>query len=511
MQPSLSPVASDTTNSLLKILINKIDNTTFPAPEAALPVWTGPSPTTIWIQTLAYTSLSSSLLAAFGAVLGKQWLGHFKTSRFGRGSLHERCERRQKKLDALEAWHFSTIIASLPIFLQISLLFFGIALAANIWTLQHTIASVIMATTAFGFIFYFFTVVSSLKSPDCPFQTPVSTVLQHILPDAAAIRALVERIWDGRPKSWEDFLESMRKFTRRVLGAARDLIAKLIRFFVAYLSRAPPASRLVHSLATDSEAAINSDQLGAAGDVQAAHAATEEQAEWLKELDSGFLELPVEMDQVYAVQSSAVQWILETYTDIDIIAAAAGMVPEIEWPTEDDVTDVVDRLKGHLYACFDPTRRILPLAQTGAVACLKAMRHLSIERNLEPRFSTLSHGEIYSEDDHNLYYMLQDQAYLIVSGSAAGSWIEDGLDIALSLLDTISLPLSDRMWMAHMFTYRLNNGEESPEFVAFVIDFIGICLDSKPPPRLVADCLLLTGMLIGLPIDRSHLAKLDKR
>lgn len=143
------------------ILINKIDNATFPMQE--LPVWTGPSSTTIWIQTLAYSSLSSSLLAAFGGVLGKQWLGYFKTSRFGRGALHERCQRRQQKLDGLEAWYFSTILATLPIFLQLSLLFLGIALAADIWTLQHTVASVIVTTTAFGVIFYFFTIVSSLK------------------------------------------------------------------------------------------------------------------------------------------------------------------------------------------------------------------------------------------------------------------------------------------------------------------------------------------------------------
>ena len=191
MQSSLSPSASDTTNAILKILVNKIDNTTFPAQEAALPVWTGPSSTTVWIQTLAYTSLSSSLLAAFGAVLAKQWLGHFKTSRFGRGALHERCQRRQQKLDGLEAWHFNTILATLPIFLQLSLFFFGVALAANIWTLQHTVASVIMATTAFGVIFSFFTVVSSLRSPDCPFQTPVSTISHHILQGVFSFRAMV--------------------------------------------------------------------------------------------------------------------------------------------------------------------------------------------------------------------------------------------------------------------------------------------------------------------------------
>jgi ABC-type amino acid transport system permease subunit len=116
-------------------------------------------------------SLSASLLAAFGAVLAKQWLGDFKTSRFGKGALHERCQRRQQKFNGLEAWHFSTVISTLPILLQLSLFFFGISLAANIWTQQHTVASVIMATTAFGSIFYFSTIVASLKSADCPFQT----------------------------------------------------------------------------------------------------------------------------------------------------------------------------------------------------------------------------------------------------------------------------------------------------------------------------------------------------
>ena len=175
MQSSLTPSASDATNALLKILVIKIDNTTFLLQEAALLVWIDPSSTTIWIQTLAYMSLSSSLLAAFGAVLGKQRLGHFKMSRFGRGALYERCERRQQKLDGLESWHFSTILgplssSNLPPALTV---FFEHFSCGDIWTLQHTVASVIMATTASGLIFYFFTTVSSLKLPNCPFQKPV--------------------------------------------------------------------------------------------------------------------------------------------------------------------------------------------------------------------------------------------------------------------------------------------------------------------------------------------------
>ena len=509
MQSSLSPSASDTTIAILKILVNKIDNDTFPAQEATLPVWTGPSTTTIWIQTLVYTSLSSSLLAAFGAMLAKQWLGHFKTSRFGRGALHERCQTRQKKLDGLEAWHFSTILATLPIFLQLSLFFFGVALAANIWTLQHTVASVIMAATAFGVIFTFFTAVSSLRSPDCPFQTPVSTMSHRFLQHMAPFRVMVRETWVKHPKSWADFLDLLckslmglldllRKFSGRVVHTAKDMISWWIAPFVAQMSS---PVRQVRSTPADPEAAGVPEHVVSARSVSLPPVHAGEETAFL-DLDLDLdLVLPIEVAQVYAVQSSAVQWILETSTDMDNIAAAAGMLPEIEWPAEDNVDVVFNRLKNHFCACFDSTQQILPLAQARATACLKAMCHFDVEQDMKKLFSFYSNGYI-SSIDHSFYYMIPNEGFLTVSCA---------VDICSVKLDMASVPLYDRMWMARMFTYRLYNGDSDPDFVDFVISFIGTCLDSKAPTRLVADCVLLAGMLIGGKIHRRHLARLDKR
>ena len=500
MQSSLSPNASDMTNALLKILVNKIDNTTFPAQEAALPVWTGPGSTIIWIQTLAYTSLSSSLLAAFGAVLGKQWLGHFKTSRFGRGALHERCQRRQQRLNGLEAWHFSMILATLPIFLQLSLFFFGVALAANIWLLQHTVASVIMATTAFGLIFYFFTMVSSLKSQDCPFQTPVSTLLHRVLRETEPFRNEVQRQWSRRPKTWEGFLDGLRESSESALHAAYDLIIRLLTSFITYLSQISSSKKQARLLVNDPEGARVSEQSVTAKGVEHTASAVVGVRPVSFELEFGSLETHADLE-VYAVQSSAVHWILETSTDIDNIAAAAGMVPEIGWPAEDAVTNVLDRLKSHFYACFDPTRQILPLAQARAVACMRAMSHFFVEPDRLNLFSIYPDGCIYSRDDHHMYRMLPDQAYLVVRCA-----VDDNLE-----LDTESLTLSDRLWMAHVFTHRLGKGDRGQTIVPFVVDFIGVCLDPKSPARLVADCLLLAGMLMGVLVNRQYLARLDKR
>jgi hypothetical protein len=126
---------------------------------------------------IAYTSLSTSLLAAFGAVLGKQWLGHYKSNRYGRGSQEERGKHRQEKFDGLITWYFDAVVQSFPVLLQISLLLFGVALGANLWYEQPSIAWVVIATTVFGFLFYSLIVMACLISPSCPFQTPISTIL----------------------------------------------------------------------------------------------------------------------------------------------------------------------------------------------------------------------------------------------------------------------------------------------------------------------------------------------
>ncbi|KAG2135342.1 hypothetical protein DEU56DRAFT_695985, partial [Suillus clintonianus] len=75
MESNLNPNPSDTTNALLTQLVQiGLGNLTAAGSAAAAPEssWS-PSAMTIWIQMIAYASLSMSLLAAFGAVLGKQW------------------------------------------------------------------------------------------------------------------------------------------------------------------------------------------------------------------------------------------------------------------------------------------------------------------------------------------------------------------------------------------------------------------------------------------------------
>ncbi|KAG2357895.1 hypothetical protein BDR07DRAFT_1244679, partial [Suillus spraguei] len=70
----MQPNTGDTTNALILQLIKIAVNGANSVPDiSALSSSTGVPSSTVWMQTLAYASLAFSVLAAFGAVLGKQW------------------------------------------------------------------------------------------------------------------------------------------------------------------------------------------------------------------------------------------------------------------------------------------------------------------------------------------------------------------------------------------------------------------------------------------------------
>jgi Family of unknown function (DUF6535) len=293
-----------------------------------------------------------SFLTAFSGVLGKQWLGHFKTSRFGQGTLSQCCTQRQRKVDALKTLHSDTIIASLPILLQLSLLFFGVALAANIWTLQHTVASVIIGTTSLGVVFYFFTVVSSLKSSDCPFLNPVSTHLDRIL---HTLRQTII-VWTRRAryKSWKGIISNLQGLFRGVFKSAKDIISSSISHFRVRILRIWSALRQTSLSPTDDpEPARDSDE------------------------PATFKETNLVLDfHADPTGANSIQWILETSTDSDMITTAVRMVPEVEWPDGHDVTFVLNQITRQLHEYVDTPWKQAHHMREQVQTHLKAIFHL---------------------------------------------------------------------------------------------------------------------------------------
>ena len=152
-------------------------NTTSGNPNhTAIPTWSGPDPSIVQVQATLFASLSSALLAAFLATLGKQWLNlHVE------GSFIDRNRHRERRMRGMITWKFKFVMECLPLIMQGSLLLLGYALARYFWDLSRTVSNVIIGSTAFGIMFYLFIVSSATISKTCPFQTPISIILRALV------------------------------------------------------------------------------------------------------------------------------------------------------------------------------------------------------------------------------------------------------------------------------------------------------------------------------------------
>ena len=93
-----------------------------------------------------------------------------------------RFDDRPRKFDGLEKWPFRLFIESLPVMLQIALLFLTCGLSRYLWSVNTSVAAVVISLTIVGFLFYTVIVVTGASSYDCPFQTPLSAALRRVLP-----------------------------------------------------------------------------------------------------------------------------------------------------------------------------------------------------------------------------------------------------------------------------------------------------------------------------------------
>jgi len=134
-----------------------------------------------------------SLLAAFVAMLGKQWLNRYL--RHTGGSMVERCGDRQRKFDGLEKWPFHLFVESLSIMLQIALLLLTCGLSRHMWAINASVArhGIVITLTVIGIVFYVGIVVAGTSSYDYHFQTPASTALRALI-DHRTAQKLFERL-----------------------------------------------------------------------------------------------------------------------------------------------------------------------------------------------------------------------------------------------------------------------------------------------------------------------------
>ena len=106
------------------------------------------------------------------------------------GSTIERCGDRQRKFDGLKRWPFQLFIEGLPVMLQIALFLLTCGLSRYMWSLNTSVARVIIAFTVLAMFFFIGIVVTGTWLYEYPFQTPASTGLRY-LRDSGTTRRLL--------------------------------------------------------------------------------------------------------------------------------------------------------------------------------------------------------------------------------------------------------------------------------------------------------------------------------
>lgn len=213
-----------------------------------------------------FASLCSSLLAATGAVVAKQWLVNYE--RTGQtGSAETQGLRRTEKYIGAEAWGLSPVVEFLPTLLLISLILFFIALVDYLWTINLPVALTVMGFSVVGLLAFNMTVLAAVIDVNCPYQTSISTSLRMVMTlfihTAASIFAHLQTLLTiqidssmTQSISGRGLQHWLLSWVARALHAARSLATKDLRQGKATLAKSEQlaTSAIIWMINTASEA-----------------------------------------------------------------------------------------------------------------------------------------------------------------------------------------------------------------------------------------------------------------
>ena len=464
VQSDLKPDYEEMNNTLLEILNATTGN--LPAGSAAsVPRWSGPDPVIVQVQCIFYATLSATLLASLLAMLGKQWLNRYRQSET-RGSTADRSRVRERKLSGIETWKFHIVMESLPLILQCALVLLGLALSRYLWEVNRSVSSVVIGFTSFGLLFYMLIATASILSFDCPFQTPVSLMIRFAIDLALPYWRILRRTFGPKRQAPQP----------GTLGAPHDL----------------PIS------------------IGAIGghDLEANFTT-------LACVAPGVIQPPLFIQgaggEVDRLDARCISRMFVMSTDVDVVTSIMDFIPEIIW--HGGIKSVpVKRIYDILMDCFDfsgPGPVLIPKLRNVAYLSARAFTHIGLQRRCITR---------YGEHEQNSWRVLCAN-HPLLSSTECGP--DSDLRTALFMVDMIlghdsafpwdqmEMTPSHHAWMSHVLLYRAWHEGQLSEVV---MDFVGNSISLRPPSDIViADCLFIIGLMIGIPLHASDITVKDKR
>ena len=473
VQTQIQPDYTQLTYDVLVAMANSTGLKVPSKPDSDSP-WTGPPPTLVHVQSILYSSLAVSLLAAFVAMLGKQWLSRYSADI--RGSLIDRSRDRQRKLNGISTWRFNVVMEILPMMLQGALLLLGYALYSYLSTIDSLVAWVITAFTASGVLFYVLIVIAAIMSYDCPFQTPLPIFIHFV----------------ARPD------DGHRKYLKRSWGLVR-------RIFSRKKKQRTPGLGEPHPLDAQGELVGNKSgdyiELAMFGQYENSLLLFEKEADW----------------EGYVLDSNCISWMTEKSVDEDSALDTMKFIPEVVWHSGIRIAPL-ERLYDTVVECFDySSGRPVVISRLTKKAYLssKALLHIAVQR----RCLGLDH-----ESDKAVFDSISRRHQNMGSKHHKG---DSDLESTLCIIDRVfktdgfeeipwkefSFSHTHHTWMGRILLYRacylLENGEPlSDDIKGFILYSLQ---RDNPSPAIMLDCLFIISLFIGVRLVSDDTQVVDKR
>jgi hypothetical protein len=358
---------------------------------------------------------------------------------------------------------------SLSLMQQFALLLLGIALSLYMWGTSRTVAAVIIVVTSFGILFYAFIIISATLFYYCPFQTPLSLILRHLM---SYIR---------RSPLWLD------SHAHLYLESISTLVSSCMRR-VKLWSMIP----FVHSSTQDQSLRPEIEPLFGDLDVDFAISCASNR-----------------------LDAHCLMWMRDSSTDPDVTMAAMQFIPEVEWSAAIDVVPSLYQLATQLqehYNLMNMHPATIPSTKNKAYATAKAFLHLYVQRRFIEGPVTLKDKDFnyrpaltFHPAAKDLESTLSMMHHIAVDPEWPLWWRFNRGNIPSAL----QISSFSRIVLYHLFASNRDGISETSGLDGFLED---LWLRSiSLPLSTIANGMLICGLTLGLRIHERDLSVTDKR
>jgi WD40 repeat protein len=132
------------------------------------------------VNVLWFSSLILSLFAALYGIFVKQWLNTY-SNWSDIADPQKAVLVRDVYRQGLKSWHVPNILATLPLLLQLALLFFVVGLVTYLWTVDYIVAGFISVLVSAGIVVAVVAIILPVYFDGCSYKSPIGLLLVRVL------------------------------------------------------------------------------------------------------------------------------------------------------------------------------------------------------------------------------------------------------------------------------------------------------------------------------------------